>query len=92
MLIRLEELVRVGGAFEEARLIAVNPLLIDEVHPDTLPGHDGEVCRMALQNREEPTFVSGSFDSVLGIVQSAEESAVEKLQVIAEIATGQPQV
>ena len=92
MLIRLEELVRVGGLFEEARLIAVNPVLIDMVQPDTLSGYEGKVCRVALQNHEEPWFVSGSLDSVLDLIQSAEESAVEKLQLIAEIATGQPQV
>jgi len=89
MLIRLEELVRVGGVFEEARPLAINPDLIEEVYSDTLPGVEGEVCRVTLQNREEPAFVSGGLDSVLGLVQSAEQSAVGKLQLIAELATGQ---
>ncbi len=93
MLIRLQELVRVGGVFEEAVPLALNPLLIGKIQPmPDLAGYEGDCCRMEVEGDEGPTFVSGDLDSVLETIQGAEETAIEKLQVIGEIATGEPQV
>ena len=92
MLIRLQELVRMGGVFEEVVPLAINPLLIGKLQPEALPGYEGICCRMEVEGDEGPTFVSGDLDSVLGTIQGAEESAIEKLGLIGEIATGQPEV
>ncbi len=92
MLIRLEELVRVGGVFEEAIPLAINPLLIDTLRPEeSLSGYEGDLCRMETQEREEPTFVSGGFPAVFDVINGGDH-AIGKLRAIAEIASGEPQV
>ncbi len=92
MLIRLQELVRVGGVFEESTPLAINPLLIGKLRPEPLPGYEEPCCRMEVDGDEGPTFVAGDYESVMETIQGVEETAIEKLQVIAEIAMGEPQV
>ena len=88
MLIRLQELVRAGGVLDFAAPLALNPLVIDSVRPGTVPGHEVPACKLEIQGQDEPTYVSGDFDSVLGKIQGV-EPALKKLHAIAEIVTGE---
>ena len=75
LLITAQEIAREAACFESLRPLAFSPYAVETVEPATVPGYDGDCCKVMLTTSEEPRFLAVKYDDFLASLQAPEEDS-----------------